>query len=93
MSDASLLVEIKQLLEHVLTRLGGDLPPSIESDFGDIDPAKLYEIAELVKLRGGTRQAYYKALNAKRLRETLTAGRRKVKGADFIAYLQSKRKR
>lgn len=93
MSDTTLLMEILDLLKHIAARQGVEAPPALTEEFRDIEPGRLYSVAELAELRGGSRQSYYKAMDAKRLRETLSAGTRQVRGCDFIDFLRSKRKR
>jgi hypothetical protein len=91
-TDASLilgeLAKQRALIEVIAARVGVD--PGSPDEFSDIDPSRVYEIPELVDLRGGSRQSYYLAINSGRLREVKRPGRKGVRGSDFINYLRTK---
>ncbi|HYE89692.1 MAG TPA: hypothetical protein VEA38_01675 [Terriglobales bacterium] len=59
----------------------------------DIDPSRLYTIAEMVELRPSSKQALYNAVRSNRLRETETGGVMRIRGADYIAWLGQRRRR
>jgi hypothetical protein len=77
------LARQRSLIEVIAARIGVD--PDRPDEYSDINPMMVYEIPELVALRGGSRQSYYLAINSGRLREVKRPGRKGVRGADFIA--------
>lgn len=93
MSDHTLpmLAEIRDLLVFVCERVGVSPPPRVANDYADVEPLRLYTVRELVELRGGSRQSLYKAMTCGRLKETVSSGRRMVRGRDFIAFLRKRR--
>lgn len=92
MSDHTLpmLAEIRDLLVFVCERVGVSPPPRVANDYADVEPLRLYTVRELVELRGGSRQSLYKAMTCGRLKETVSSGRRMVRGSDFIAFLRKR---
>lgn len=61
-------------------------------DFADIDPERFYTVAELAVIPGreASTSSLYQAMDEKRLVETITAGVRRVKGSNFIAWLRNR---
>ena len=88
-----MLTEVRELLNAIATHLGIDAR-AVAADlagFQDINAGHLYTVPDLVRLRGGTPQAWYAAIRRGTLRETLSGGRKLIRGADAIAWLRSRR--
>lgn len=92
MSDGNALVLaeiglLRSIAEKIATKLGVDL--AARDPFADINPVRLYTVAELVELRGGQPQVLYRAMKID-LVVTPTNGVKKVRGSDYIDWLQKR---
>jgi hypothetical protein len=91
-SDAHVLAELGQIKDIVLQLAAkAGIEPKPRGEYSDIIPSRLYTVRELVALRGGNPQNLYRAMKAGDLKETPTNGEKRVRGEDYVAYLEKRK--